>query len=163
MGTNYYRIPTEVEILQRKETLLQEVQQLGASGREVMSGFGTQDKDSWDMSNPWDRFTEESLIHLGKRSMGWQFLWNFHKNKYYSNREELFEFIKAGRIVDEYGAEMGCEEFISMALNWCPDGHFVGPDYIRKMQETHPNYSLSYSHYDNEIDGLRVCSSTDFS
>jgi len=49
---------------------------------------------------------------LGKRSSGWKFLWNWNDSKYYKTKEELFEFIRSGRVVNEYGDQMDQEEFI---------------------------------------------------
>lgn len=91
--------------------------------------------------------------------MGWKFLWDFNENKYYSNKEELFEFIKSGRVVDEYGEEMNGDEFIKMALEWNqPDG------YDAKMyRREHPRqYSHDFEKKEEYIDGLRVAPYSDF-
>ena len=32
----------------------------------------------WEWFSPWDIFIQGTNIHLGKRSMGWKFCWNFH-------------------------------------------------------------------------------------
>jgi hypothetical protein len=125
MGTNYYRIPT---------------------ASEVERGFRYIETDSdlphLDIANPWDEFIEGTSIHLGKRSMGWKFCWNFHKEKYYKDKESLLNFIRSGRVMDEYGEEMNVEEFITMALEWGQPNGLVA---------------------DKEVDGLRVSSSTEFS
>ncbi len=86
MGTNYYRIPTQLEMEERKAELIKDIADL-----------------DWDMESAWDRFTKGTSIHLGKRSAGWKFCWNFHNNKYYSNKEELIQFVLSGRVVNEYG------------------------------------------------------------
>jgi hypothetical protein len=110
-------------------------------------------------------FLEDTNIHLGKRSSGWKFCWNFHKNKYYSNKEELLNFICSGRVVDEYGEEQDVNEFILMALNWGePNGLVVNEEY-RKSERVkgHGSFWLDSEKYDDLIiDGLRVSSSTDF-
>ena len=94
--------------------------------------------------------------------MGWKFCWNFHKNKHYSTKEELFEFIRSGRIIDEYGEEIIPDEFIEMATNWCIDGYDS-----QKYYEENPSHRISWidldSHFDTYVDGLRVSNSTDFS
>jgi hypothetical protein len=74
--------------------------------------------------------------------MGWKFCWNFHKEKYYKDKESLLNFIRSGRVMDEYGEEMNVEEFITMALEWGQPNGLVA---------------------DKEVDGLRVSSSTEFS
>lgn len=134
MGTNYYRIPTHEEITNRKYQLMDEISDVVLSPYNIVNEFPP--------STPWENFTKSLSIHLGKRSGGWKFLWNFHKGKYYENKDELFEFINSGRVVDEYGEIIKNKEFIDMALNWYENGKdFTDESYI---------------------DGLRVSDSTEF-
>lgn len=165
MGTNYYRIPTAEEMESKKQKLVQEVIDLDLSPSIIERNFRTEKEDSWDLESPWDRFLDGTNIHLGKRSSGWKFCWNFHKNKYYSNKEELLNFIRNGRVVDEYGEEQEVNEFIVMALNWGePDGYVVNEEYRKKERlKGHGSFWLDNEKYDDLIiDGLRVSSSTDF-
>ena len=146
MGTNYYRIPT---------------------ASEVERGFRYIETDSdlpyLDIANPWDEFIEGTSIHLGKRSGGWKFCWNFHKEKYYKDKESLLNFIRSGRVVDEYGEEMNVEEFITMALEWGqPNGLVADKEYFDRTAH-HRWMSNPSDYYDKEVDGLRVSSSTEFS
>lgn len=71
-------------------------------------------------TNYYLHFTDKSgvkqMLHLGKTSCGWQFLWNFHNNKYYSNSAELTVFVQQGKIESEYEEMFTCESFLSMAL-----------------------------------------------
>lgn len=53
-------------------------------------------------------------VHIGKSSAGWVFLFNYNGGKYYSNKRELVEFLKTKLIVDEYGNEIGNEDFWKM-------------------------------------------------
>ena len=166
MGTNYYRIPTEEEMFKKQQILIQQVTSMDMSVENLERGmrYISPTKD-WEWFSPWDIFIKDSNIHLGKRSSGWKFCWNFHENKYYTNKEELLEFIRSGRIVDEYGTEWFVEEFIQMALSWSePDGLVVNEEY-RKDQRVkgHGSFWLDNEKYDDLIiDGLRVSSSTDF-
>jgi hypothetical protein len=111
---------------------------------------------------PWDEFVDDLSVHLGKRSSGWKFLWNFHDNAHYTNKEELLDYVRTGRIVDEYGMEIDPEEFLKMALEWGqPDGAVFNEEYEKKK----PNIGRFFhgpEHYDLDIDGLRVSKSTDF-
>ncbi len=110
-------------------------------------------------------FLEDTSIHLGKRSHGWKFCWNFHKDKYYSDKESLLEYIRLGRVVDEYGEEQDVEEFITMALEWGqPNGLVVDEIYrLRERAKGHGSFWTDNEKYDDKIiDGLRVSSSTDF-
>ncbi len=167
MGTNYYRIPTHEEMEARKETLIKFVTSLELSPENIESGFKLiSPRKDWEWFSPWDMFLEDTNIHLGKRSSGWKFCWNFHKNKYYSDKETLLEFIRAGRVVDEYGEEQDVEEFITMSLEWGqPDGMVVNEEYRRKERARgHGVFWLDNEKYDDLIiDGLRVSTSTDFS
>lgn len=159
MGTNYYRIPSVEEMEQRKTKLIEAIKDLELSPSMIESRFANIER-GFDRYSAWDEFTENTSIHLGKRSGGWKFLWDFNDKKYYTNREELFQFIRSGRIVDEYGTEMDVEEFITMALEWGqPDG-LDGAKYRRE----HPRqYSYDFEKKEEYIDGLRVAPYTDFS
>ena len=165
MGTNYYRIPKVDEINTRYQKLhlrLQEMDMWNPSLIEDGYRFIENPEDEWSRLSPWDEFTEGTSVHLGKRSMGWKFCWNFHNGKYYSNKEELLDFIRKGRVVDEYGSPMNVEEFIEMSLSWGqPDGLVADKEYFDKFERL--SWFNSEDHYDKEIDGLRVSSSTEFS
>jgi hypothetical protein len=166
MGTNYYRVPKSSEIVSRFQQLGIDLGKMDLwSASEAKNEFRSIPLDDWTNMTPWDRFTEGMSIHLGKRSGGWKFLWNFHKNIYYSNKEQLFKFIRSGRVVDEYGQEIDPDEFIQMALEWeQPDGSVLDAKYEEEYQKKHPNYRPhGPKYYDLEIDGLRVCTSTEFS
>lgn len=58
-----------------------------------------------------NRFEE---IHLGKSSFGWKFCFNLNGKKYYSDFEELKDFIKNKVIKDEYGNEIDYDSFIDL-------------------------------------------------
>ncbi len=162
MGTNFYRIPTEAEILARKQKLIEDINNLDLSASSVEDGFRVEIEDSWERKSCWDDFVEGTNIHLGKRSSGWKFCWNFHKDKYYSTKEELLAFVRSGRVVDEYGTEHDVEEFIEMALNWGePDGLVFDEDYEKNKSGS--SYFHGPKYWDRVIDGLRVSSSTEFS
>lgn len=162
MGTNFYRVPTQKEMEDRKERLQKRISELKMTPDEIGEDMRTIQDGPWEWISPWDEFVNDTSVHLGKRSMGWKFLWNFHENKYYSNKKELIEFILSGRIVDEYGTEHKPGEFIDMAVEWGqPDGLVADAEYYKK----HENESLlcDEKYYDIIIDGLRVSHSTQFS
>jgi hypothetical protein len=166
MGTNYYRIPTEAEMKQRKQKLQSRIRTMAVEAMDVERGFSfIQDPDGeydWDTMNPWDEFVDGTNIHLGTASAGWKFCWNFHEGKYYSNKDELIKFIKSGRVISEYGDEIPPSEFLEMAFNWCePDGLIADAEYFRK--NPHSFISDPSKYYDREVDGLRVSSSKEFS
>ena len=164
MGTHYYRIPQASEMDERKFKLIEKINNLDLSPSNIECGFDEPIDDQWGRESPWGVFIDGTNIHLGKRSSGWKFCWNFHKDKYYSNKEELLSFIRSGRIVDEYGDEQDVEEFITMALEWGePDGLVVNQEYRRKERTNGMGSFFDKPEYDDKIiDGLRVSSSTDF-
>ena len=147
MGTNYYRIPTQLEMEERKAKLIKDITDL--------------DMNPLNMESVWDRFTEGTSIHLGKRSGGWKFCWNFHNNKYYKDRDSLLDFIRSGRVIDEYGEVWNVEEFINMAFEWGqPEGLIADEKYMRENNRWMSN---PQRYADKIIDGLRVSTSTEFS
>jgi len=167
MGTNYYRIPTHEEMFKRQQTLIQQVTSMDMSMENLERGmkYISPTKD-WEWFSPWEMFIDGTNIHLGKRSGGWKFCWNFHKDKYYTNKEELLSFIRSGRVVDEYGAEWNVEDFITMALEWGqPNGLVVNEIYrLKERAKGHGSYWTDNEKYDDLIiDGLRVSTSTEFS
>ncbi len=158
MSTNYYRIPTQDEMELKKRKLIKDILNLEMTPSEIKRGFSEKKEGTWDYETPWDRFNDGIKIHLGKRSRGWKFLWNFNDNKYYTNREELFNFIRSGRVVDEYGDEIYVGEFIDMSLNWEQP---YGLDSISNQKVNNTNrYGVPH---DKDIDGLRVASFSEFS
>jgi len=164
MGTNYYRIPKASEVEEKKERLKAQIDAMPTAPCDVKRAFRyiNDPEDEWNPLNPWDEFIEDISIHLGKRSSGWKFCWNFHNNKYYSNKKELIDFINAGRVVDEYGEEIQPKEFMDMAFNWEePNGLVVDADYFRKNPSPYEDNPERY--YDREVDGLRVSNSIFFS
>lgn len=53
-----------------------------------------------------------NLIHIGKRSKGWKFLFNANNFQYFKpTKESLINFLKEKEIVDEYGYMYSFEEF----------------------------------------------------
>jgi hypothetical protein len=165
MGTNYYRIPTEDEMFARKLHLIGQISNLELTPSNIESGFKTiSPRKEWEWFSPWEIFLEDTNIHLGKRSHGWKFCWNFHKDKYYHDKESLLEFIRSGRVVNEYGEEIDVEEFITMALEWGePDGLVVNEIYrIQQRQKGMGSFFDKPEYDDKIIDGLRVSHSTDF-
>jgi hypothetical protein len=158
MGTNYYRIPPSKEVMERHQKLVDRISRLDwfdAAKLERNFAEIEDPKNQFTRLTPWDEFMYDIKVHLGKRSSGWKFCWNFHHGKYYSNRESLLKYIRSGRVVDEYGELQETEEFIKMALGW--DGMVVDKKYLMENKITDRFASL-----DKEVDGLRVSPHDDF-
>lgn len=56
----------------------------------------------------------EVVLHLGKYSADWKFTLQLNGKKYYSNFEEMKEFLKGKQIIDEYDDPVTLEEFVSL-------------------------------------------------
>ena len=163
MGTNFYRIPSVKDVEERKNKLQTKIRKIDLSPSSINRNFNIGGgPDEWTNWSPWDEFTDNILIHLGKRSMGWKFCWNFHDKKFYTNKEELFDFIRGGRIIDEYGVEINQDEFIEMALDWYKDG-WDTQTYYEENPSDRVSWLDSSRYHDIYIDDLRISTSTDFS
>ena len=163
MGTNFYRIPSVDEMEERKIRLQARIIGLKLTPDLVENCFAYIDDpdDQWTRLSPWDEFVNGTRVHLGKRSGGWKFLWNWNKQKYYKSKEELLDFVRSGRIVDEYGEEISAEEFIEMALSWGQEDGWDSESYHRDNPDSRSIWSNEK--HEEYIDGLRVSTSTDFS
>lgn len=132
MGTNFYAriIPTK----ERKKHLKKLIDKDDFEGvkNEVSTMYSTV-----------GRYNHEGgVVHIGKRSGGWKFLWNPNwyeedeghfdtekkewipkpsiKKYYELNRESILEFLKRDdvRLFDEYGEEYDPEEFMKEMKEW---------------------------------------------
>ncbi len=162
MGTNFYRVPKGHEMIKREQKMRMRLEAMDViNPSDISRRFRSIEVGEWDSISLWDEFLEGTNIHLGKRSGGWKFIWNWNNGKYYKTKEELFEFIRSGRVVDEYGQQIDVEEFIIMALEWGKDDGWDSETYYKD----HPEHITPWSNEKHEkyIDGLRVSTSTDFS
>ena len=93
-------------------------------------------------------------VHLGKRSYGWQFLWDFHDGRYFkANLGSIKEFLKDKIIVDEYGGVFSHDQFLNEEI----------ADYLYNTDgKLHDCVKLLPSYYFIS-DGLRSSKSEDFS
>ena len=99
MGTNYYRIPKSKEMTERYQKLHDRVSHLDWINPSLIErNFRDIEdpKDSWSKLNPWDEFTYDANIHLGKRSSGWKFLWNWNSKQCYNHLLPHFVHVLIG-------------------------------------------------------------------
>ena len=106
MGTNFYvRIKASE---QQKQAL-----------RETFEDFIDR-RSNCEFLELLEDFNKE--IHLGKRSCGWQFLWNHNNGKYYDlTLDSIKEFVEAnnGLVWDEYGDSYDWNTFINDEIGYC--------------------------------------------
>lgn len=147
-------------MIKRHVKLYEDVRKIKLTPSNIERGFNKPiNEDSWECENVWDKFVDGTKVHLGKRSSGWKFLWNFNNDKYYKDKESLLEFIRSGRIVNEYSEELDVEEFIEMSLSWGEDD---GWD-LETYYEENPTHRSPYGKPERYVDGLRISDSVDFS
>lgn len=162
MGTNYYRVPQGHEMIKREQKLRMRIDEMDSiNPGQIERGFRSISVGEWVSISPWEEFLEGTNIHLGKRSSGWKFLWNWNDSKYYKTKKELFEFIRSGRVINEYGELMDQEEFIQMALEWGQEDGWDIETYYKEYPDRNP-FILNRKH-EEYLDGLRVSTSTEFS
>ena len=93
-------------------------------------------------------------VHLGKRSYGWQFLWDFHEGRYFkANLESIKEFLKDKIIFDEYDEVFSLDQFFNEEI----------ADYLYNTDGKLCDCVESLPSYYFISDGLRFSKSEDFS
>ena len=150
MGTNfYYKIPIHKRKVEELKNLI------------------TEEPDFTELLNEIEEITKNNSIHLGKRSCGWQFLWDYHNGRFYKdNLNSIKEFIdtSGGYIENEYGEKFTSDEFFNDEIKDClykDEKHCDSKSY----QEKHPYEHHYYMPSDIEFissDNLRFSSSEDF-
>ena len=142
MGTNFYarRIPTQEEVA----ALHKLVDDVAAGVYSISSISG-----ALEMGND---------IHLGKRSAGWQFNWEYHPEYYADNLESIIKFLSRDDIVivDEYNTKFSLDEFLNEEIGYClyndPEKYINGRQYDEKYGRW--GYAVSDGEWTSE-DGLR--------
>lgn len=106
--------------------------------------------------------TKTKEIHLGKRSAGWQFLWQSQPEYYQENLESIKNFLSSGEyiIIDEYERPFEFSDFINEELG---EVLYTGYTHETYMND-HPNERPIPPQYHDWItsDGLRFANG-DFS
>ena len=152
MGTNfYYKIPIKER---DKKALHEMIDKLPET-------------DIYDIKEKLSEIEAGHSIHLGKRSYGWQFLWDYHNGELYdASLKSIKKYLKdkGGTIVNECGVSFTIEEF----FNDIKDSLYKDENHCDAYQyhQKHPEEPLYYNISDHEFtskDGLRFCKSVGFS
>lgn len=101
------------------------------------------------------------MVHIGKCSIGWKFLFNHNNNEFYaSTRESIDEFLHNEEYIlkDEYGECMSVDDFWKMVDNH--QNQLDGDTY--DMQDDTRMFKVADYEY-TTAEGLRFSTSTDFS
>ena len=93
-------------------------------------------------------------VHLGKRSHGWQFLWDYHDGRYFkANLESIKKFLKDKIIFDENKEVFSLDQFLNEEI---ADYLYNTDGKLYDCVELLPSYYFI-------SDGLRFSKSEDFS
>ena len=127
MGTNFY-----TKIIDSKE----EKESLKRTFNSFLKGKISKDALISVINN------SNKEIHLGKRSGGWQFLWDHNNGKYYDlSLKDIESFIKDkcfNTVYDEYGDFYSWKEFITKEIGsflYKDNNHFNGESYEKYVIE----------------------------
>ena len=95
-------------------------------------------------------------IHLGKRSSGWQFLWQANPKYYQDNLESIKEFLSRDDVIiyNEYEERFTLEKFLNKEIGYCL---YNDPEYFmngRQYAEKHNKSFDDFGEWTTE-DGLR--------
>lgn len=154
MCTNfYYKVLPKKEDIKRLHTLMDNLEKF---------------IDYDDIKETIDIMESESIVHLSKRSCGWQFIWDYHYgNIYEDNLNSIKEFLNNsnGVIEDEHGSRFTIDEFFNDEIGDCL---YKDKDHCDAWQyrEEHPNELVTRNISDYEFtstDGLRFSKDENFS
>ncbi len=96
--------------------------------------------DPWillDEAGEFEEALKSNRVHIGKRSYGWRFLFDYNKWEYYDHtRESIMKFLESCFAVEnEYGEPMTPDEFWNDYAMCNPDG-YTGESYEREHGTT---------------------------
>ena len=158
MGTNFYAriIPKEDE----KNELINKI---------VNNKFDEIEDLASELYGKRDQYTRKgNVIHLGKRSCGWKFLWNPNVIKYWDShmdpetkeyvsvvkydyvypltKQGITEFVMREDVIitDEYGEQQDPKEFLEMAFSWGESDGWTGKTYEEDPRSGPSSYRNYY-------------------
>lgn len=117
------------------------------------------ESDIYDLKEKLNEIEQRMSIHLGKRSYGWQFLWDYHNGNYYdASLKSIKKYLndRNGWIQNEYDEKFTIEEFFEEIK----DSLYKNEKHCDAYQyyQNHPEEPLYYNINEHEFqskDGLR--------
>lgn len=108
MGTNYYARP--IKTIQQIQNTRQKVE------FEIRMLTRNSSIELDDLIQEWEtlKLKQCEVVHIGKSSVGWKFLFNHNDWQYFTNIEEMKEWLKDQEIESEYGKVISFEDFWEM-------------------------------------------------
>lgn len=168
MGTNFYKV------LKPKYTKKQKAEinkKINEQTKKLKEYFNDNDYiDKYDIEDYYEMLNElrPVKVHLGKRSWGWQFLWNHNNEQYYKKTlQSIKEFLDEdnGFIIDEYGERFTTEQFLNEEIGEAmyndPERFINGPQHDAEYKNICAYVKCSNYEFTTE-EGLRFSTSTEF-
>lgn len=161
MGTNFYCKKNNTEI---KKKLRDKFEELHNELLESVN-FPHHDYKCIIERFLWENKNMNTEIHLGKRSGGWQFLWDYHNGRYYEpTLESIKEFLSQDNVTiyDEYGEKFTMQQFF--------DNEIGNTLYLREgltdgssINDGRDCYVIDWNRHYFKNDGLYFSKDEDFS
>jgi hypothetical protein len=106
-------------------------------------------EDPWSLIDSLEEIraaSEKNMVHIGKRSAGWKFYFDFNSWKYYDHTEEsIKKFLESCfDIQDEYGDSMTVDEFWKDFALADPDGWDMKTYHEKEMKKSSDGYYQQY-------------------
>jgi hypothetical protein len=168
MGTNFYKVLKPKYTKKQKAEITKKINEQTKKLKEYFNDNNYIER--YDIEDYYEMLNElrPVKVHLGKRSGGWQFLWNHNNEQYYKKTlQSIKEFLDEdnGFIVDEYGERFTTEQFlneeIGKAMYNDPDRFINGYQYDEKEKSVY-SWTKCSKHEFTTSEGLRFSTSTEF-
>lgn len=80
---------------------------------EIKDSISNPSIELWEIIDEWEdtKKSQVKIIHIGKESTRWRFVFNHNNWEYYKNIEEMKAFLQECEIFTQYDEEMTFEEF----------------------------------------------------
>ena len=108
MGTNYYARPIKTiqEIKNTRQRVESEIRRFTSQSSIELDDL----IDEWEQM----KIAQCDSVHIGKSSAGWKFLFNHNDWRYFTNIQEMKDWLKDQEIVSEYNEVISFEDFWKM-------------------------------------------------
>lgn len=168
MGTNFYKVLKPKYTKKQKAEITKKINEQTKKLKDYFNDNNYIDK--YDIEDYYEMLKEfcPVRVHLGKRSGGWQFLWNHNNEKYYKKTlQSIREFLDTdnGFIIDEYGERFTTDQFLNEEIGEAmyndPERFINGIQHDLRKEATYSWAKCSKYEYTTD-EGLRFSTSTEF-
>lgn len=168
MGTNFYKVLKPKYTKKQKAQIIKKINEQTKKLKDYFNDNNYIDKYDIKEYHEMLKELQPVIVHLGKRSWGWQFLWNHNNEKYYEKTlQSIKEFLDEdnGFIIDEYGERFTTDQFLNEEIGEAmyndPERFINGYQYDAKKESSYLWASCAKYEFTTE-EGLRFSVSTEF-